>query len=308
MIPCPSYFNKQNNSDLNYNDYKCQNSNDQHRYQTIFVPCHSNSKPADDINKRHIRDQLYSPSQNNAYNYFKNNERYCSSERICTNNFDKTAELYPSRQVQKPPEHDTNINKPCCVGNSIDFAIKPKIGISLTPEINNNILSPTYGDQGILEFTPIAAKLENGVIDAYSQFKISIQCSEKRQCCKKIPQKSCQETQTVVERKQQSVCTNKITFDSKETQHDGTQKRSKQTGMEFVDCNKRNQTTVCNREIQNTVCISKAQAEELENNLNDYILLKPGGKYVRLVRKCMSKENFVPCQGASEHSYIDGNL
>ena len=269
-----SYISKENNTDLNYNEFRNHCTNDQHQIRTRFVPCPNSLKPPD---------QLFC-NQRNSYNYSKNKESYTPERINCGNHFYKTTELYP-RQFQDFPERDANLIK--------------KSG----PD-----------DQGIVQFTPkVATKFENGTFEAVSQFKISIQCYEKGVDNKNNHTKTNRETQTFLDRKQQSVCTNLVNFDTKETQHGvetkqiGTNfedfcqniQKSKQVGTDFEDFN---------QNIQNTVCISRSQAEEIKKDLSDYILWMPGGKSLRLAKKSSSNEKFVECPGASDNSYVDGKF
>lgn len=252
------YFSKEKNSDLNYNDFRNPYRN---QFRTRFLPCPNSLKPPD---------ELFSTNQRNSYNYSKNMETYCPKITTCGNNFHKTTELY-NRQLQEFPQSDAILNKESCLryGDQI---------------------FPTSDNQRIAQFTPrFASKCENGTCEAVSQLNINIQCGEKCLDNRNIHPKTNRETQTFLQRKQQSVSTNLVNFDTKETQ-DGVERHSKQTETDFEDLS---------QNVDNTVCVSRSQS--------DYILLMPGGKSLRLSKKS-SREKFVECPGASENRFIDGKF
>ncbi|XP_033207080.1 uncharacterized protein LOC117166844 isoform X2 [Belonocnema kinseyi] len=248
------YFSKGKNSDLNYNEFRNQ-------YQRRFLPCPNSVKPPD---------QLFSSNQRNSYKNSNNVETYCPKITTCGNNFHKTTELY-NRQFQEFPQSNAILNKQSCLRNG-------------------DQIFPTTDNQGIVQFTPkFATKCENGTCEAVSQLNINIQCGEKSLDNRNIHTKTNRETQTFLERKQQSVSTNLVNFETKETQ-DEVGRQTKQTGTDFEDFN---------QNVENTVCVSRSQS--------DYILLMPGGKSLRLSKKS-SREKFMECPGANENRFVDDEV
>lgn len=254
---------------------------DQHKYRTRYVECPNSLKPTDKF--------LSTDEEKNSNNHLKNFNYDTIDRTVCCN---KNMEL---SQQGEPAEQDANLNK-CCVKNR-DNLVKPNEELFFTSNENKNCLASD--DQRVVKFFPrVDTKYENGIFEAYSQFKISIQCYDKGQNKQTLNKPTNQETQTALEIRQQGISTDVATYSSKETQCEGATTQSRQTGIDDEDLNTVN--------IPKTVCVSCDQTDETKDELNDYFLLMPGGKCVKLAQKIFANENYVPCPGANDSPY-DGN-
>ncbi|XP_051166862.1 uncharacterized protein LOC127285084 isoform X2 [Leptopilina boulardi] len=264
-----NYFNKTNNfdfyNDLNYKAYGDQ----QNRYRTKYVHCPGRLKSAD---------KFLTTCDDRNVNYSKTIENI-----VCTNkNFDLSQGEEPSEQ-----------NKSFCLRNRDDSL---KYNKELTNVIDKNYCSD---DQRVVKFSSrIGDKFENNVFDAYSPFKISIQCYERGMHNKQkiVNEAANQETQTALELKQQGISTDVKNYLSKEIQCTGIATQSRQTGIDDEDHLKMGIIP------KKSVCVSCDQTDEIKD---DYFLLMPGGKCVKLAQKIFTNENFVPCPGANNDGIYD---